>query len=40
MMIKSNTKQGGFTIIEMVISLVMLGILGVVTTMFLYTDII
>ena len=39
MMIKSNTKQGGFTIIEMVISLVMLGILGVVTTMFLYTGI-
>lgn len=39
MMIKSNSEQAGFTMIEMIISLVMLGIIGVFTTMFLYTGI-
>ena len=36
---QSNTQSGGFVMIEIIASIVLLGILGVVTTMFLYTAI-
>ena len=39
MMEQSNTQSGGFVLLDIIISIVLLGILGVFTTMFLYTGI-
>jgi type II secretory pathway pseudopilin PulG len=39
MMKKSKPQPGGFILIEVIVSIVLLGILGVFTTMFLYTGI-
>ena len=39
MMNKLKTLPGGFIMIEVIVSIVLLGILGVFTSMFLYTGI-
>lgn len=39
MMKKSNTQPAGFILVEVIVSIVLMGILGVFTTMFLYTGI-
>jgi type II secretory pathway pseudopilin PulG len=36
---KSNAQSGGYILIEVIVSIVLMGILGVFTTMFLYTGI-